>query len=98
MAVSSQIVESMKNSSWIRKMFEAGAELAAKYGAEALDAAEWNVPLTFDGVHFSEKGHRVFADNMLLPFGGFAFRLKKTPSGCIIKRRNIFDDRERNLK
>ena len=34
MAVSSQIVESMKNSSWIRKMFEAGAELAAKYGAE----------------------------------------------------------------
>jgi len=34
MAVSAKIVESMKNSSWIRKMFEAGAELAAKYGAE----------------------------------------------------------------
>lgn len=34
MAVSHQIIESMKNSSWIRKMFEAGAELAAKYGAE----------------------------------------------------------------
>ncbi|MCQ2603599.1 MAG: pyridoxal phosphate-dependent aminotransferase [Spirochaetia bacterium] len=34
MAVSSQIIESMKNSSWIRKMFEAGAELAAKVGAE----------------------------------------------------------------
>lgn len=34
MAVSFQIIEAMKNSSWIRKMFEAGAELAAKYGAE----------------------------------------------------------------
>ena len=34
MAVSSQVIESMKSSSWIRKMFEAGAELAAKYGKE----------------------------------------------------------------
>lgn len=48
-------------------------ELAAKYGVEAVDAADWNVPLTFDGVHFSEKGHRVFADNMLLPFGSLPF-------------------------
>ena len=29
-----------------------------------LDAAEWNVPMGFDGVHFSEEGHRVFAENM----------------------------------
>ena len=29
-----------------------------------VDATEWNVTLAFDGVHFSEEGHRVFAEGL----------------------------------
>lgn len=29
-----------------------------------VDATEWNVTLTFDGVHFSEEGHRAFAEGL----------------------------------
>lgn len=29
------------------------------------DAGEWNVPLAFDGVHFTEEGNRIFAENLL---------------------------------
>lgn len=25
----------------------------------------WEIPLAFDGVHFSEQGHRKFAENLL---------------------------------
>ncbi len=28
------------------------------------DAGKWNIDLAFDGVHFSEEGHRVFAGHM----------------------------------
>lgn len=36
-------------------------EIAGKFGADFADAGEWEIPLAFDGVHFTEKGHRVFA-------------------------------------
>lgn len=29
-----------------------------------LDAASWNLPLAYDGVHFSERAHLIFADKM----------------------------------
>lgn len=29
------------------------------------DAGEWNVPLAFDGVHITEEGNRIFAENLL---------------------------------
>lgn len=35
--------------------------VAQKLGVRFADAAEWNIQLCFDGVHFTEKGHRVFA-------------------------------------
>ena len=38
--------------------------LAQKLGASFADAGEWNVELTFDGVHFSEAGHLAFAEGI----------------------------------
>ena len=38
--------------------------LAQKLGVAFVNAAEWNVSLTFDGVHFSKNGHRTFAAEM----------------------------------
>ncbi|MBF1017028.1 MAG: hypothetical protein HXK86_06785, partial [Lachnospiraceae bacterium] len=29
-----------------------------------LDAASWNLPLAYDGVHFSERAHLLFADRL----------------------------------
>ena len=40
-------------------------KLAAQRGLAFINTAGWNIPLGFDGVHFSEEGHRVFADQML---------------------------------
>ena len=34
---------------------------AEKLGIYFADAGAWNIELTFDGVHFSEEGHRAFA-------------------------------------
>ena len=39
-------------------------ELAQKRHLMFVDAAEWNVDILFDGVHFSEAGHRAFADGL----------------------------------
>lgn len=36
-------------------------EIAARMGIHFADSAEWQIPLAFDGVHFTEEGHRVFA-------------------------------------
>lgn len=41
--------------------------LARHLSISFADAAPWNVELTFDGVHFSEAGHRAFASG-ILPF------------------------------
>ena len=38
--------------------------LAQKLGVSFADAGEWNVELTFDGVHFSEAGHLAFAEGI----------------------------------
>ena len=40
---------------------DAYRELADKYGVHFADAAQWNVELGPDGVHFSENGHIAFA-------------------------------------
>ena len=40
-------------------------QLAEKYEVMFADAAEWEIPLAFDGVHLSEEGHRIFADRMI---------------------------------
>lgn len=39
--------------------------LAAEYGAHFADAAEWDISLSYDLVHFSEAGHQIFAREMI---------------------------------
>ena len=39
-------------------------QLAGKLGVAVADAGEWDVALTFDGVHFSPEGHAAFAKGL----------------------------------
>ena len=41
------------------------AAVAAEFGLEFADATRWNIACLFDGLHFSEEGHRTFAQNIL---------------------------------
>ena len=38
--------------------------LAEKLNISFVDTREWNIELTFDGVHFTEAGHYAFAENL----------------------------------
>ena len=40
------------------------AAVAARLGVRFADSADWNTEVLFDGVHYSEQGHRAFADGM----------------------------------
>ena len=40
--------------------------VAETLGIRFIDAADWDIEVTFDGVHYSEKGHRSFAENLYL--------------------------------
>lgn len=40
-------------------------QLSLKHGIDFTDAGKWSIPLCHDGVHFTEKGHKLFADNLL---------------------------------
>ncbi len=40
-------------------------ELAADLGIAWADAGEWNIPMAYDGVHFTEQGHGLFAEELL---------------------------------
>lgn len=40
-------------------------DLAQRLGIAFTDAGAWEIDLTFDGVHFSESGHRTFAAELL---------------------------------
>ena len=48
--------------------------LAGRLGIPFADAGKWNIPLSHDGVHFTEQGHRSFAEGLLqaLPVVGIA--------------------------
>lgn len=39
-------------------------EIAARRGIFGADASSWDLDLAFDGVHLSEEGHEVFAEEM----------------------------------
>ena len=39
-------------------------DLAQRLGVRFVNAGGWNVPLAFDGVHFTESGHRAFAEGL----------------------------------
>lgn len=38
--------------------------LSERLGVRFADAGMWNIPLAFDGVHFTEDGHRAFAEGI----------------------------------
>ncbi len=63
----------MKRGEWVpsQDLVDASQELAAAYQALAeqmgigfVDAGMWNIPLAWDGVHFTEEGHRIFGENL----------------------------------
>ena len=39
--------------------------LAERMGTRFADAGKWNISLTYDGVHFTEQGHKVFVTGLL---------------------------------
>lgn len=63
----------MKRGAWVPsdslvsesiRLAEEYKTLAERLNIPFIDTRGWNVDLTFDGVHFSESGHRTFAANM----------------------------------
>ena len=63
----------MKRGAWVTeenliaesvKLAEAYQALSQKLGIAFVNAGQWNVELTFDGVHFTEEGHRGFAEGL----------------------------------
>lgn len=39
--------------------------LAERLGVRFADAGDWDIPMAYDGVHFTEQGHRAFAAGLL---------------------------------
>ena len=46
----------------LRKAYQ---QLAEHMQVPFVDSGEWGIELAFDGVHFSESGHHVFADHLI---------------------------------
>ena len=49
-----------------RRLGEEYRAVAQKLGVRFTDAAEWNIELCFDGVHFTESGHCAFASSLAM--------------------------------
>ena len=65
----------MKPGTWVanERLLEDCVRLNEAYGAIAqklevrfVDTTNWDIEVTFDGVHYSEKGHQTFAENLYL--------------------------------
>ena len=63
----------MKRGAWVPtdelvaesiRLAEEYKSLAEKLNIPFVDTREWNIELTFDGVHFTEEGHHTFAENL----------------------------------
>jgi len=63
----------MELGEWISAQEQIDASAALRHEYEALsewigvgfaDAGEWNIPLSFDGVHFTVEGHKSFAEGL----------------------------------
>ena len=63
----------MKRGVWVPadELVAESIHLAAEYNSLAenlnipfVDTREWNIELTFDGVHFTEEGHHTFEENL----------------------------------
>ena len=53
-----------------RELSREYAALAERLGLQFADAAEWNINLAYDGVHFTEEGHKRFADELAACLSG----------------------------
>ncbi len=40
-------------------------DLAEQMGIRFVDTGKWDIPLAYDGVHFTEQGHKAFATKLL---------------------------------
>ena len=49
----------------LNKAYEA---LSKRIGVGFADARSWDIPMTFDGVHFTEEGHKAFAERLINHF------------------------------
>ena len=49
----------------MKELPEKLAAVAAEFSLEFADATKWNIACMFDGLHFSEDGHRTFAKQFL---------------------------------
>lgn len=63
----------MQRGEWVptQVLIDTSKELSGKYkdlthriGIWFVDAGEWDIPMTFDGVHFTEEGHKAFAEGL----------------------------------
>ena len=45
---------------------------AEEFSADFADAGEWNISLSYDGIHFSEGGHRQYAEHMAVVLAGLS--------------------------
>ena len=52
----------------MKELPEKLAAVATEFGLEFADATKWNIACMFDGLHFSEEGHRTFAKQLLNRF------------------------------
>ena len=43
------------------RLNDAYRKVAERQGIRFVDATDWDIEVTFDGVHYSEKGHQTFA-------------------------------------
>ena len=47
-----------------RRLGDEYRKVAERLGIGFTDAGKWEIPVVYDGVHFSEKGHHIFAENI----------------------------------
>lgn len=47
-----------------KRLSQVYRELAETMGIRFLDAAPWDISMAYDGVHFTEEGHRCFAQHL----------------------------------
>ncbi len=60
--LSGELMEYHEASIEMNRGFE---ELCRQKGVDFWDAGQWGIPVAYDGVHFSEEGHRIFGERFV---------------------------------
>lgn len=85
----------MKRGAWVTEdcLLNESAQLAAhyqllarKFGIAFVDAGQWGVELTFDGVHFTEAGHLAFAKGLCAALKATSIRQIHVRSPSLLKQ------------